>query len=556
MSKTTLRDWFLFEDRQNYNPIKPTTVTTHALIDRRSGALSEIGSMREEWLIRSGLVDIDRVNNVRHPADPHMFDFEPSWGDELEFDFADRFSIAKTDAYPLIVTRTHPISGQLEVELRPDFRWYHFLPITGSEFRHPLDDVVVATVTVEKHEFYKPYPRVVVHPDYLRDYLAARRYALVIGVVADRFATRASVDELEIEASEEPIAVDAVTRIWPATNVESGSAWGRSSLYWSMVVLPYDRPRPERSAWHYFGDLPRDGTTLPTFIIDPQGTRGTAKDAGLRYLYFKREVLRKYLDAPGYRVSFHMRQWGIASTPMNKSVDVGVNDEQIVTAFAPDIADLPAHDQAYWASFTVVPSGGICRELFETRMMLRPPHSPSLPEIIEEAIGHLDATFKDRFGKSLYRTTHDLLPSHRHISVGPVTENVKEFLELAKTLYAITVEDFDEKTIKHCLPPEQRPQKGEVLRSIALLERLLVSRGHESAEVRPVIDRLRALNRLRVIDAHLLSTEDVAKEFEFWGVSSPPKSRRAMWHTAVDAIANTLHEIASMIEAEPVSPSR
>jgi hypothetical protein len=114
------------------------------------------------------------------------------------------------------------------------------------------------------------------------------------------------------------------------------------------------------------------------------------------------------------------------------------------------------------------------------------------------------------------------------------------------------VEDFDEKAIKQVLPANQLPKKGETLRSIALIERLLVSLGHDAAEVRPVMDRLRALNRLRVIDAHLLSAEDVSKEFQFWGVSAPPASRRAMWHTAVDAITNTLHEIAGLINAKPI----
>jgi hypothetical protein len=550
-SKPTLRDWFLFEDRQRYSPVQPTWITTHALIDRRSGSLGQIGSMREEWLIRSALVDADRVENVRHPADPHRFDFSPSWGDGLNFDFADRFPIDGVPTYPLIVTRTHPITDQLEVELRPDFRWYHFLPVSGPEFRHPLDDIVVAKVLIEEHEFLNPLPLVTVHPNYLRDYLAARRYALVIAVAADRFATRADVGELEIEDTKEPIAIDERTKIWPTRNEEDGSAWGRSSLYWSMVVLPYPRPRPERSAWHYFGDLPDDGVPPEIFIIDVEGNRGMAKQA--RWLYFKREVLRKYLDAPGYGVYFHMRNWGAASNPKNQSVDVGVNEEQIVTAFAPDIAELPAHDQAYWASFTVLPSGGVCEELLRTRMMLDPPNSPSLPQLIKGAMSDLNDAFSNRFECDLYRTRHDQLPSHRHISIGPVTENIKEFLDLAKTLYSIVVEGFQERAIKQALPAEQRPKKGENVGSIALMERLLFSLGHDSAEVSVIIGRLRALNRLRVKDAHLLAADDLTKEFEALGFSPSPMSRRAMWHATVDAIVQALHEVATFIRGEAPS---
>lgn len=481
-----------------------------------------------------------------------MFDFGPTWDDDpLRFDFGDRFRIANTDAYPFIITRTHPIPSELEIELRPDFRWYHFLPQTGGEFRHPLDDVVVATVNVDNHASFNPTPRVTVHPDYLRDYLAARGYALVIAVVADRFATRADIAELEIEATEKPVAIDEMTRIWLTTNAENRSAWGRSSLYWSMVVGPYDRPRPERSAWHFFGDRPDDGTVAPPFIIDAKGTRGTAKQAGLGYLYFKREVLRKYLDAPGYSVYFHMRNWGAASTPKHSSVDVGVNDEQIVTAFAPDIADLPAGDQAYWSSFSVVPSGGVCWELFETRMQQRPPHSPSLPELITKAIDDLNAAFRTRYGCDFYRTKHERLPSYRHISVGPVTENMQEFLNLAKVLYAVTVEDIDEKAIKNALPVDRRPKKDETLRSIVLTERLILADGHEDDDVRALTNKLRALRNLRVIEAHVLSSDDVLKELKSRGVTALPASRRVMWHVTVDAVTKALHEIASLIRRGP-----
>jgi hypothetical protein len=133
---------------------------------------------------------------------------------------------------------------------------------------------------------------------------------------------------------------------------------------------------------------------LPHFFVDAEGTRATAEKAGLRYLFFKREVLRKYLDTPGFGVYFHMRNWGVATTPMRQSIDVGINSLGIATAFAPDIAKLSSIEQSYWASFTRLPSGEICKELFETRMLQEPPDSPSIPEIVKGATHDLDEVFK------------------------------------------------------------------------------------------------------------------------------------------------------------------
>ena len=55
---------------------------------------------------------------------------------------------------------------------------------------------------------------------------------------------------------------------------------------------------------------------------------------------------------------------------------------------------------------------------------------------------------------------------------------------------------------------------------------------------------LLALNNLRVIEAHLLSTDDVMKQLGRWGVTRMPSSMRLLWHVAVDAIATALRDLA------------
>jgi hypothetical protein len=55
------------------------------------------------------------------------------------------------------------------------------------QYMHPLDGNAVLRTSVEKVAFYNPTPHVLVHKDYLRDYLAARRGALLVSAVADRF---------------------------------------------------------------------------------------------------------------------------------------------------------------------------------------------------------------------------------------------------------------------------------------------------------------------------------------------------------------------------------
>jgi hypothetical protein len=138
---------------------------------------------------------------------------------------------------------------------------------------------------------------------------------------------------------------------------------GRSSLYWNLVVEPYEHPKPERSPWPYFrppgASLSTPDQDRPRFIADIEGTRIVLSDYNHPlYLYFKPHVLEKYLETPGYRVFFHMRTWGQACGPQPEScVDVGINSKGLATAFAADIARLNPQEQLHWAHYSSLPSG-------------------------------------------------------------------------------------------------------------------------------------------------------------------------------------------------------
>lgn len=115
------------------------------------------------------------------------------------FAFGDVDRIHEIDVHAWVLTREDPTTRALIIELRQDFVRYHALREQAvGEFIHPVEQQVVCRVRTEDVEGHEPHAFVFVLPDYLRDYLAAKKMGMLISIVADRFAHAATKDELGI----------------------------------------------------------------------------------------------------------------------------------------------------------------------------------------------------------------------------------------------------------------------------------------------------------------------------------------------------------------------
>ncbi len=557
----TRRDWFSFVDRETskYHPIGAgTMITTHRFYSESYRSTEAEDWEKEQWEISAALTPIGQLENaVTSIAQTGVskLSFSPYWKDAETFDFAESMRLAQVELLPGVFLRKHPLTGRLMIEPRQDFTLYHTLDAqTGGKYIHPLDDMVVLKVSTEQYEFYKPQPHVSVYSDYLRDYLAARKMGLLISVVADRFAKARSDSELELEKVDlKQVGENAWIRttIHPAGTIYE-QAMGRSSLYWLVVIKPYDHPKPIRSAWPYYEKPDTSATpvdqNLPRFIADAEGNTVTLSDPQCPlYLYFKPHVLEKYLETRGYKVFFHMRTWGGACGPqVENCVDVGINSEGLVTAYAPDIAKLKRQEQLHWAHYSSLPNGGVCQELWQTRMQLNPPHSPSVIELITKSRRNLADAYRQRFSQELYSDFEPQQADLRRMSVGPVRGDVREVVDLAKPLYTWTVESLQVSALRTPLATngiEFDKQAKQIVLLRTLLKEIV---GLPENDAVSLVDPLRGLNDLRVIAAHSLN-HDFDDAFRKLGVESVPESPRDAWDRLVDRIAGALDSISAAL---------
>jgi hypothetical protein len=324
------------------------------------------------------------------------------------------------------------------------------------------------------------------------------------------------------------------------------------------VVPPYERPRIERNPWHYprIHEVRDDEEPAPTFIFNAAGDRRPAADASpVDYLYFRLPVLGKYLDAPGYGVYFHMRHWGQACGPGDACVDVGINERELVTAYALDIARLTHSDQQHWASYSSLPDGEICRELWETRMQQRPPHAPNVVELLGLARRRLAEAFRHQFGEDLYPDL-DRLPraaDAQHMSVGPVRGEEREVVTLAQPLFAWVVESMSTEALRAPLKQggiAYEPQARQIVLFRTVLAEVV---GVEEGRAQSLVTVLQALNKLRVHAAHSLEG-DIAEQYRRMGMPHVPHTPRAAWDGIVEAVVRTLKGVTAVLVERGASP--
>lgn len=561
-----LRDWFQYSDRENspFNPTNDTTITIKSFWRNESSEFNSSDWRSEEWLINSALVPVDQLNMAATKTwYPHHFTFELGWTYEGQFSFGDYSQYGEIELHTLAQLVKHPISQEFNVELSRKFITYHALQERQkSKYYHPIDNILVAETNLDSHKNSDPTARVIIHRDYLRDFLAALGMGLLISITADRFANAVTEEELELAKIEDG-KIDQFTSI--STNIHPpeftyhGSFRGRSILRCNFIIEPYDKPKFERSPWYYFGEQSTPESELPSFIVNDEGNRqslpkdtdiGNYINSGIGkfgYLYFRPEVLQKYLQVPGYSVFFHMRNWGVASLPGDRgTIDVGINSQGLVNAFAPDIADLSLAEQAYWASFSSLPSGEICEELFQTRMQSNPPHSPGVVDLIRDARSRLNASFQHQISVDLFSHIEPSEQALSRLSVGPLNNQFTEVSELAKIIYEWIIETMQIDLLRNTLS-SLGGTIDKNLRQIKLLEKILMAKGLDEKQARSITAPLGGLYDLRIHSAHIGSLE-LEPIFKLMGALTIPETPRLGWNLCVDAVTLCLNRITATLE--------
>ena len=540
-----LAPWLRYEDRELP---QSGMLTVQEQVVESTGDPNAAGWRSDQWQVNCALVPADQAEKALGADFDSWHCFPSGWDENGSFDFAGhRCRPFYMEAF--VFQRRHPLHRNTVVELCHDFVWYHMLDRPSPQvYFHPGENVEVARIGFPDHP--DAWATVTVHLDFLRDFLATCHRALLLWFVVDRFATFDNVGQIALAAHARQCSAPGEFRQIDVVEVpDFGGYWRVRSILWrNYLVPPYPEPKRERNPWFIPPDDPR--RTSSEFYLNDEGRKGSLSDRGCpAYVHFRREVLRRYLETDGFSVYFHMRTWGFAVNRRGNSVDVGINDDEQVTAFARDIAKLPDEEQAYWAAHSCFPSGGVCHELFQTRMQLDPPHSPNVLELADEARQAVERAVQPFVDVPLYRDSTLSRRDQCALTVGPLGDDVGETARLSKLLYQLCLESLDvgglRRAVAKCTSPEQKNvnQWG----SIRCLQELAIQHGKLAQdEAERIVASLRDLNSIRQVDAHpgSLPGHDLRR---MYGIQSAT-SILPVWRAIVDSTVGAMRELACVIE--------
>jgi hypothetical protein len=244
------------------------------------------------------------------------------------------------------------------------------------------------------------------------------------------------------------------------------------------------------------------------------------------------EVVMTILGRRGGSLSWYTRNTGGLELPGGSRVHFGLNDKDLVTVFASDIARLPEWQRQIWVGFNVAPDGGVSRELLSAQVEAAPASTQAPEQFLERGLTELNAAFHSRWGMALFKrheaTTEILSRVHRFRALDEAG-----LLSLAKDLARLTADSLDLGALHQLVPAA----KTEKLRTLKSLERLLATLT-DAADARRIIEPLVGVYQLRLGDAHMPSAE-IAGAFAVLGLDRNASSLQQgtqLLHATVSAI--------------------
>jgi len=248
---------------------------------------------------------------------------------------------------------------------------------------------------------------------------------------------------------------------------------------------------------------PDFGFTKVRFLYDPDdyfcfpGLERPFNIGFLQPVFFKRQVLFKYDNAPGYRLTFGSTTYGTIETEQN-SISFGINRHGNVVMWLGDIATLPENEQYYLRSENVPSDHALGSEFYDGQIenvftpkskenelfALRSDFLEKCFKRFGVAIGHLDAEAFD--------LAYDFNP--------PMIDTPKERRHVADTLNKVYLEALNNGALDKVVNQlgAKSPGSGSLKRLQTILEAI-----SPSDDVKSLLSPLYVLYDLRVVYSHL-----------------------------------------------------
>ena len=543
---------------------------------------SKVGYWEDSWAVGSAAFPPESTeqaeklgwNDLGIGTNPGPYSFRDGQYKRCdEFQYDDKVTIGTN----LVFTQFSAPTDKEVWIINPDLILALKLVREGNDWISPYDDFDVVIKETYRDDG-KP-ESIDIKKEYLLDYLSARNLHLRLSAFRSRVMV---VSELSEGPYEKPFRIDdnregarfellvrsleeiyggtaAVFKVWrtgfdhevdaPVLDKETDENTAHESFTKKMESEMGFRIEGEywREEWvkhngaseRIRGDAPK---TFPLFITDTSGSTKESSDLNSEdigsWLWFKPAVIKELLNHRAFKLVWYTNETGGMISSDRSRVHFGLNNSNLIVAYAYDIARLSVWQQKIWAAYNVVPTGGLGDELAASQVRSEPASTYAPEQKLHIVVDECDAAFIKKFGKPCFKDRPNVHAQLDIISRFSAADDTS-LLTLAKDIYRATVENLDQNALRSI----SDPANGN-LGSIKLIEKILEKYVNQKI-ARNCTQHLVALNELRIGDAHKTSS-DLNEAYSLAGLDRTSNiTRQAM--QLIDGVGYTLWLIAETL---------
>ena len=178
-----------------------------------------------------------------------------------------------------------------------------------------------------------------------------------------------------------------------------------------------------------------------------------------RWLWFRSGIVNELLKHRGFLLEWYTAETGSIHSASGYRTHFGINNSDLITVYAHDIAKLPSWEQHVWAAYNIVPEGKVSAELLASQVRTQPASTHAVEDLLFKVMRKLERDFHQKLDVDLFSYDINDIELSQQISRFISTDRAS-LLRLAKELVRIFTDRLNVKALRNISNHKDKEKLG------------------------------------------------------------------------------------------------